>query len=48
MKSFHAAHDGAYDLTLPPFEIPGGFISAFKDRAGNFIYVMDQSREPVG
>jgi predicted enzyme related to lactoylglutathione lyase len=48
VKAFHAAHDGAYELTFPPFEIPGGFISAFQDGAGNFIYVMDQSREPVG
>ena len=48
VKAFHAAHDGAYELTLEPFEIPGGFISAFRDGAGNFVYVMDQSREPVG
>ena len=48
VKAFHAAHDGAYELTFPPFEIPGGYISAFKDGSGNFIYVMDQSREPVG
>ncbi len=48
VKAFHAAHDGAYDLRFPPFEIPGGYISAFQDGSGNFIYVMDQSREPVG
>lgn len=48
VKAFHAKHDGAYDLTLPPLEIPGGFISGFKDPGGNFVYVMDQSREPVG
>ena len=48
VKAFHAAHDGAYDLTVPPFEIPGGFMSAFRDPGGNFVYVMDQSREPVG
>jgi catechol 2,3-dioxygenase-like lactoylglutathione lyase family enzyme len=48
VQAFHAKHDGAYDLTLPPFEIPGGFMSGFKDPGGNFIYVMDQSREPVG
>jgi predicted enzyme related to lactoylglutathione lyase len=47
VKEFHAKHDGAYELTLPPFEIPGGFMSGFKDPTGNFIYVMDQSREPV-
>lgn len=47
IKAFHAAHDGAYELTLPPFEIPGGFMSAFQDAAGNFVYVMDQSTESV-
>ena len=47
VKAFHAKHDGAYELTVPPFEIPGGFISAFTDQAGNFVYVMDQSTEAV-
>ena len=45
VKAFHAKHDGAYELTLPPFEIPGGFLSGFKDPGGNAIYVMDQSTE---
>jgi predicted enzyme related to lactoylglutathione lyase len=47
VKAFHAKHDGAYELTLPPFEIPGGFMSGFRDPTGNFIYVMDQSTESV-
>ena len=45
VKAFHAKHDGAYELTMPPFEIPGGFMSAFKDAGGNDIYVMDQSTD---
>jgi predicted enzyme related to lactoylglutathione lyase len=47
VKAFHAKHDGAYELTMPPVEIPGGFLSAFKDPGGNDIYVMDQSTESV-
>jgi predicted enzyme related to lactoylglutathione lyase len=47
VKAFHAANDGAYELTVPPFEIPGGIMSAFQDSAGNFVYVMDQSTESV-
>jgi catechol 2,3-dioxygenase-like lactoylglutathione lyase family enzyme len=46
--AFHAQHDGAYELTVPPFEIPGGLMSMFKDAGGNPVYVMDQSREAVG
>ena len=30
---------------MPPFEIPGGFLSCFKDPGGNLIYVMDQSTD---
>ena len=45
VKAFHAKHDGAYELTMPPFEIPGGFLSAFKDAGGNDVYVMDQSTD---
>jgi catechol 2,3-dioxygenase-like lactoylglutathione lyase family enzyme len=45
VKAFHAQHDGAYELSLPPFEIPGGFMSGFKDAAGNAIYVMYQSTD---
>lgn len=48
VKAFHARHDGAYELTLPPFEIPGGFMSGFQDPGGNFVYVMDQSTDAVG
>jgi predicted enzyme related to lactoylglutathione lyase len=44
VAAFHARHEGAYELTLPPFEIPGGFMSGFKDPGGNFLYVMDQSK----
>jgi predicted enzyme related to lactoylglutathione lyase len=45
VKAFHAAHDGAYELVAPPFEIPGGFLSCFKDPGGNLVYVMDQSTD---
>ena len=48
VQAFHAKHDGAYTLTHPPFEIPGGFMSVFKDPGGNDIYVMDQSTEALG
>jgi predicted enzyme related to lactoylglutathione lyase len=47
VKAFHAKHDGAYELTVPPFEIPGGMMSAFRDPGGNYVYVMDQSTESV-
>jgi predicted enzyme related to lactoylglutathione lyase len=42
VSAFHAKHDGAYEITVPPFEIPGGFMSGFRDPGGNDIYVMDQ------
>ena len=45
VKAFHARYDGAYELTVEPFEIPGGQMSAFKDAGGNFVYVMDQSSD---
>jgi len=45
VTAFHARHDGAYELTLPPFEIPGGFMSGFRDPGGNCVYVLDQSTE---
>jgi hypothetical protein len=45
VHAFHARHDGAYELTLPPFEIPGGFMSAFRDAGGNPVYVTDQSAD---
>jgi predicted enzyme related to lactoylglutathione lyase len=45
VKAFHASHDGAYEVIAPPFEIPGGFLSAFKDPGGNLVYVMDQSTD---
>ena len=45
VRAFHAKHDGAYELTAPPFEIPGGFLSCFTDPGGNLIYVMDQSTD---
>jgi predicted enzyme related to lactoylglutathione lyase len=45
VKAFHAEHDGGYELVAEPFEIPGGFLSAFKDPAGNVVYVMDQSTD---
>ena len=48
VKAFHAKHDGGYELTVPPFEIPGGFLSAFHDASGNIVYVMDQSTEGLG
>ena len=48
VAAFHARHDGAYELTLPPFEIPGGFLSGFRDPGGNAVYVMDQSTEGLG
>lgn len=47
VAAFHASHDGGYELSLPPFEIPGGFMSGFKDPGGTPVYVMDQSREAV-
>ena len=43
--AFHARHDGAYELSVPPFEIPGGFFSGFRDPGGNPVYVMDQRSE---
>ena len=45
VKAFHAQHEGQYELAMPPFEIPGGFMSGFRDPAGNPIYVMDQSTD---
>ena len=45
VRAFHAAHDGAYELALAPFEIPGGFMSALRDPGGNLVYVMDQSTD---
>ena len=45
VKAFHAKHDGAYELIMPPSEIPGGFLSCFTDPGGNQIYVMDQSTD---
>jgi predicted enzyme related to lactoylglutathione lyase len=47
VQAFHAKNDGAYELSIPPFEIPGGFMSGFTDSSGNVIYVMDQSTESV-
>jgi predicted enzyme related to lactoylglutathione lyase len=31
------------DVTMPPMDIPGGRIMAFRDPGGNHVYVMDQS-----
>ena len=45
VKAFHAQYDGAYNLEMPPFEIPGGYFSGFRDPSGNPVYVMDQSTE---
>ena len=45
VQAFHAQHDGAYELVAPPFEIPGGFLSAFKDPGGNIVDLMDQSTD---
>lgn len=43
-----ASHDGALDVVAPPFDIPGGRMLAFRDPAGNPIYVMDQSTDTAG
>jgi catechol 2,3-dioxygenase-like lactoylglutathione lyase family enzyme len=31
------------DVVMPPSDIPGGRIMAFRDPGGNHVYVMDQS-----
>jgi catechol 2,3-dioxygenase-like lactoylglutathione lyase family enzyme len=33
------------DVTMPPADIPGGRLMAFRDPGGNQVYVMDQSTE---
>jgi catechol 2,3-dioxygenase-like lactoylglutathione lyase family enzyme len=41
---FRARHQDL-DVVNEPFEIPGGYLMAARDPAGNMIYVMDQSTE---
>ena len=31
------------DVAMPPMDIPGGRIMAFRDGGGNHVYVLDQS-----
>jgi catechol 2,3-dioxygenase-like lactoylglutathione lyase family enzyme len=38
-----AGREDALDVIMPPSDIPGGRIMAFRDGGGNHVYVMDQS-----
>ena len=38
-----AGRDDALDVVMPPSDIPGGRLMAFRDAGGNHVYVMDQS-----
>jgi len=38
-----AGMDGALDVVVEPFDIPGGRMMALRDGDGNWTYVMDQS-----
>ena len=44
VRDFRAEH-AELDVVTEPFEIPGGFLMAARDPAGNMLYVIDQSTE---
>ena len=44
VRDFHAEH-AELDVVTEPFEIPGGYLMAARDPAGNMLYVIDQSTD---
>lgn len=45
VKAFHAKRPAALEVIEDVTEIPGGFQATYKDKAGQAIYVMDQSTD---
>ena len=43
-----AGREEQLDVTIPPFDIPGGRLMGFRDAAGNHVYVLDQSAAQDG
>ena len=43
VDEWFAGKEETLDVLMPPSDIPGGRLMAFRDPAGNHVYVLDQS-----